>query len=228
MTDLLGRAAAGEVVPEGEKPSRRRFRLTRGRRLVLLTLVLLVVATVLVRACWLDLFYISSGSMEPTVVPGERILVDRTVGPQQLHRGDVIVFDGRGSFAPYEAASPADDLLRTLHLRGTETTYVKRIVGLPGDTVACCSPGGLVTVNGRAISEPYLYPGDVPSLSRFESTVPRGKLWLMGDHRSASSDSRSLIGAPGGGMVSEDRVLGRVNAVVWPLGSIRSIPSTGE
>ncbi|RKW69711.1 signal peptidase I [Galactobacter caseinivorans] len=202
--------------------------MTRGRRLVLLLLAVLLLATVLIRACWLDLFYISSGSMEPTVVPGERILVDRTVSPAQLQRGDVIVFDGRGSFAPYEPASVLDDVLRTLHVRGGESTYVKRVLALPGETIACCSPAGKVTVNDQEVSEPYLFPGDVPSLTRFEATVPRGKLWLMGDHRSASSDSRSLIGAPGGGMVSEDRVLGRVNAVVWPLGSIRSIPSTGE
>ncbi|WP_410838608.1 signal peptidase I, partial [Paraburkholderia sp. SIMBA_030] len=67
---------------------------------------------------------------------------------------------------------------------GSDTTYVKRVIGLPGDHVQCCDAGGHLTVNGQALEEPYLYPGDVPSLQKFDVVVPESRLWLMGDHRS--------------------------------------------
>lgn len=207
--------------------TRRRFRITRGRRLALFAVVLILLAVVLLRATWRDVYAVSGPSMSPTLTSGQRVLVDRTVGPEDLHRGDIIVFDGRGSLAPYQESSAADTLLRTLHLRGGDDTYVKRIIGLPGDRVACCSSTGAVTVNGTVLDEPYL-DGEAPSLTRFDSVVPAGGMWVMGDHRSVSADSRSLLGSPGGGIVSEDRVIGRVTRVVWPLDAQHPVDTSGE
>ena len=102
-------------------------------------------------------------------------------------------------------------------LIGSDTTYVKRVIGLPGDRVVCCDAAGRLTVNGQQVAEPYLYPGDTPSDSKFSIEVPAGRLWLMGDHRSKSADSRSLLGAPGGGMVPLERVIGRPVQIIWPL-----------
>jgi signal peptidase I len=91
------------------------------------------------------------------------------------------------------------------------------VIGLPGDRVACCAPDGRLTVNGAPVSEDYVHPGDAPSMMKFDVEVPAERLWLMGDHRSVSADSRSLLGAPGGGMVPVDRVIGRPMEIIWPL-----------
>ena len=107
--------------------------------------------------------------------------------------------------------------MQWLGLTGSDTTYVKRVIGLPGDTVVCCDAGGKVTVNGEPLDEPYVFPGDSPSTQNFSTLVPDGRLWLMGDHRSVSADSRSLLGAPGGGLVPLDRVIGRPVQILWPL-----------
>jgi len=161
--------------------------------------------------------------MEPLLHTGDRILVARTgFQAEPLGRGDVVVFDGRGSFAPLNSGNgPVVDGLaeagRWLGLAGSDTTYVKRVIGLPGDRVVCCDAGGKLTVNGQQVAEPYLYPGDTPSEVKFAVEVPAGRLWLMGDHRSLSADSRSLLGAPGGGMVPLERVIGRPVQILWPL-----------
>ena len=105
--------------------------------------------------------------------------------------------------------------------------FVKRVVGVAGDHVQCCNAAGSLLINGVPVQESYLYPGDVPSTVNFDAVVPEGKLWVMGDHRSNSADSRGHLGDPGGGMVSTSKVVGRVMAVVWPpsrWGSV-SIPS---
>lgn len=210
--------------------TRRRSRTVRGRRLALCAAILLLILCVLlvVRGTWRDVYAVDGPSMQPTLQPGERVLVNRTVHADQLHRGDVIVFDGRGSLAPYSESTPLDSALRALHLRGSSDTFVKRIIGLPGDRVACCTASGAVTVNGEALQEPYLPSGEAPSTSRFDTVIPAGGLWVMGDHRSVSADSRSLIGSPGGGIVSEDRVIGRVTRVVWPPSSAAPVKESGE
>jgi signal peptidase I len=184
--------------------------------------VLAVVLTAALRALVIDVFYIPSGSMEPQLVRGDRILVSKTdYSDGGIERGDVVVFDGRGSFAPFtdprslveKAAGMAG---QWLGLRGSDTIYVKRVIGVGGDRVSCCAEDGRVSVNGQPLEEPYLAGADAPSETAFDVVVPEGRLWLMGDHRSESADSRSLLGAPGGGFVPEERVLGRAVHIVWP------------
>ncbi len=201
-----------------------------GWRFVLLGLVLAVAISGLVRSLWLDVYFIPSASMEPLLRDGDRILVSRTdFAFDPVRRGDVVVFDGRGSFAPLNSGrGPAVDFLagagHWLGLTGSDTTYVKRVIGLPGDRVVCCSADGRLTVNGQKLEEPYLYEGDAASRLKFDVLVPDGRLWLMGDHRSKSADSRSLLGAPGGGMVPLERVIGRPVQIIWPLDRLAAIP----
>jgi signal peptidase I len=194
-----------------------------GWRFVCLALVIAILASAVVRATLVDVYYIPSDSMEPLLEDGDRVLVSRTdyrTGP--IRRGDLVVFDGRGSFAPFRSGNPllVDGVLglgQWLGVVGSSTVYVKRVIGLPGDRVACCAPDGRLTVNGTPVTEDYVYPGDAPSAMKFDAEVPAGRLWLMGDHRSVSADSRSLLGAPGGGMVPVDRVIGRPMEIIWPL-----------
>ncbi len=194
-----------------------------GWRFALPALVLAFLISGLVRSLWLDVYFIPSASMEPLFREGDRIVVSRTdfrAGP--VRRGDVVVFDGRGSFAPLSSSqNPVAGFLAAaghwLGLAGSDDTYIKRVIGLPGDRVVCCDVQGRLTVNGQEVAEPYLYRGDAPSEQKFSVLVPAGRLWLMGDHRSMSADSRSLLGAPGGGMVPVDRVIGRPVQIIWPL-----------
>lgn len=200
-----------------------------GWRFALLALALAVVVSGVVRSLWLDVYYIPSASMEPLFDTGDRILVSRTgFQSEPIRRGDVVVFDGRGSFAPLSSGSgPLQDALAAagywLGLTGSDTTYVKRVIGLPGDHVVCCDAEQRLTVNGQPLVEPYLYEGDTASGQKFNVMVPAGRLWLLGDHRSVSADSRSLLGAPGGGMVREDKVIGRPVQIIWPLDRFASV-----
>jgi len=206
----------------------------QGWRFVLLALVLAVAISGLVRSLWLDVYYIPSESMEPLLGTGDRILVSRTAyAAEPIRRGDVVVFDGRGSFAPLSSGKgPLVDAVSAASqwfgLTGSDTTYVKRVIGVAGDHVRCCSADGRLTVNGQPIDEPYVYPGDEPSKQKFDVVVPEGRLWLMGDHRSRSADSRGLLGAPGGGMVPVERVIGRPVQIVWPLDRFAEMPRSTQ
>ena len=195
--------------------------------------VLGVVLVILLRAFVVQSFSVPSGSMEPTIEPGDRILANRLVRGDDVHRGDIVVFDGTEAFPVSGAAPPSGGLatgLRTLAgllSFDTGTDYVKRVIGLPGDRVTCCDAQGRVRVNGVGVDEPYVMPGDAPSDLTFDVVVPAGHLWVMGDHRSASGDSRSYLGRPGGGMVPMDAVIGQATVRYWPPGRLGSLGSPG-
>jgi len=191
------------------------------RRLAV-TLLATGLVVVLVRVFLLQTFVIPSGSMEPGLQVGDRVAVSRLdYRFGTIHRGDVVVFDGDGVFTPpTPPGSPLASAWRAfsqaLGAPAGESDFVKRVIGVGGDHVVCCDAQGRITVNGRPLEEPYVYPGDDPSDVDFDQTVPAGHLWVMGDHRSSSADSREHLGDPGGGMVPVDRVVGRVVAVWWP------------
>lgn len=174
-----------------------------GWALVGLAAVLGVAVAVAVNSWLLGVTQVTSASMSPTLLPDERVLLWR-VGA--VNRGDIIVFDGRDSMVP--ADHPP-------------TEFVKRVIGVGGDRVSCCTDGR-VLVNGVPLVESYVPPSALDSTD-FDVQVPPGKLWVMGDQRNRSADSRAHLGDPGGGFVSVDRVSGKVVAVVWPASSARRL-----
>ncbi|WP_353950630.1 signal peptidase I [Knoellia sp. S7-12] len=183
-----------------------------------------VVKTWLIQA-----FYIPSGSMEDTLILNDRVVVNKLVpGVVDLQRGDVVVFEDPGewlSSIPEVSHGPVrDGVERVLSFVGllpntSDNHLIKRVIGLPGDKIVCCDAQGRLTVNGVPITEPYIKPGDVPSSITFDITVPEGKVWVMGDHRSDSEDSRfhDPDGTGAEGSVPIDHITGRAVAIVWPF-----------
>lgn len=181
----------------------------------------LVIKTFLVQA-----FFIPSGSMEDTLLVGDRVLVSKLApGPLDVSRGDVVVFKDPGGWLPDETSEPvpawrqaATNVLTYVGLLPQDSGehLIKRIIGLPGDTVECCDEEGRVSVQGVPVDEPYLAPGAQPSELEFTTTVPEGHLWVMGDNRQHSQDSRYKQGNPGGGSIPMENVVGVAFVTVWP------------
>jgi signal peptidase I len=189
-----------------------------------------LVISVLIKTFLVQAFYIPSGSMENTLLVNDRVLVNKLADkPDEIHRGDVVVFRDPGGWL--EDGQPGRGGLIGLIRDGLvfvglapaagEEDLIKRVIGVGGDTVACCT-NNHVTVNGHELQEPYLYPGDKPSEEPFGPyTVPQGELWVMGDHRSVSEDSRAHRQQPGKGFVPVQDVIGRAFTIVWPLDRAR-------
>jgi signal peptidase I len=194
--------------------------------------VVAAAVTLLVKAFIVQVYRIPSASMENTLQVGDRVLVNKLVYHfRSVARGDIIVFSGQDSWGP-DAPPPSnngfvrlwDDLLSDIGLSSDQTYYIKRVIGLPGDKVACCTDGK-VTVNGVPLTETsYLYPGDAPSFPFKAVTVPPGHLWVMGDHRGDSDDSRYHTGDPGGGAIPTSEVVGRAFLIIWPPSQLRDLP----
>ena len=224
-------AVADDGAEDSEAPPARGRRRSWLTEFVVLVVVALAVALT-VKTYVVQPFKIPSQSMENTLLVNDRVLVNKLVGHvSEIHRGDIVVFNGAGSWKP-PVETDSDPLARIyrdfLSLFGDasgQTDYIKRVIGVPGDTVACCDAEGRVTVNGVPLNErSYLYPGDAPSEDRFNIVVPPGRLWVMGDNRSISDDSRDHEGDPGGGTIPENAVIGRAFVIIWPPSRWRILP----
>lgn len=228
--------AMSETTPTTRVRRRRRsgwvWRLVDVFAIVLIALLL----SMLVRGLFVRAFAIPTDSMSPTIAVGDRILVDEfTPRWAGYDRGDIVVFrDPGGWLDEVETGEPG--LLTRITSALTfwdgpveaSGFVVKRIIGLPGDTVACCNEFGQLSVNGAAIDERYtLLPPSDPRASReeFEVTVPEGSVWVLGDNRRVSLDSRAHMGSELHGAVPLSDVLGRANAIIWPFNRLGWIPS---
>jgi signal peptidase I len=239
-----GPANPGSAAGPAKPGPRSRSRKGRSfwRELPVLIVVALAIALV-IKTFVVQAFYIPTGSMQDTLDIGDKVLVNKLVYHfRSIQPGDIIVFNGDGSWVaePTSAPPSSDPVVRlydaTLNplfhsiagLFGTapgQEDFIKRVIGVPGDHVACCNASGDVTVNGVALHEQsYLYPGNPPSLQRFSITVPPGRLWVMGDHRSISWDSRGHMQDPGDGTIPENMVIGRAFMIVWPPSRWRILP----
>jgi signal peptidase I len=193
--------------------------------------IALVLKTFLVQA-----FVIPSGSMENTLRIGDRVLVDKLTPwfAAEPKRGDVVVFKDPGDWLAGEEAPPDHSPAVVKQVKkglsfvgllpsGDDRDLIKRVVAVGGDTVKCCDSYGKVTVNGKALDEPYLHPGNAPSAIAFEVKVPPGHLFVMGDHRADSADSRYHLDEKSQGTVPVSDVIGRAVAIAWPLGHWRGL-----
>ncbi|GAB3253117.1 S26 family signal peptidase [Kineosporia babensis] len=197
-------------------------------REIFLVMAIALVLSLVIKTYLMQAFFIPSSSMEDTLQIGDRVLVSKlTPGPFNLQRGDIVVFEDPGGWLPpapaKEAQSPAMERVHGalmfvgLMPSDADNHLIKRLVGLPGDKVVCCDEQGRLTVNGVAIDEPYIKSTVVPSEEEFEVTVPADHVWVLGDNRGDSADSRYHRDNADGGVPLEN-VVGVSFARVWPLG----------
>lgn len=235
--DDRGDGAPAGNASRGRGPSRaeRRKAAKKGsllRELPVLLLVAFVLALV-VKTFFVQAFFIPSGSMEQTLhgcagCTGDRVLVNKV--PYwfgEPEPGDIIVFKGPDTWTPeVSVAEPENWATGALLWLGravgvappSEDDFVKRVIAVEGQTVQCCDAEGRVTVDGEPLEEPYVFENTpVESRAFGPVTVPEGRLWVMGDHRSASADSRSHIGDEYSGTVGVDDVIGKAAVIVWPV-----------
>lgn len=210
------------------------------RELPFLILIALVLA-LLIKTFLVQAFYIPSASMENTLQGGppdknyDRVLVNKLVYRlRDVHRGEIIVFKGPKSWQDqpeFISNPPSNPIARFFHDIGSAVgvaapsskDFIKRVIGVGGDHVVCCDTQGHITVNGVAITEKYLYPGARPSDTPFDVVVPKGRLWVMGDNRAGSADSRAHM-QDHDGTVPQSDVIGRAFVVVWPPSDWKTLP----
>ena len=226
-----------ESAAEGasSRRSRRRGEAKKGsllRELPVLLLIAFVLALV-VKTFFVQAFFIPSGSMEQTLhgctgCTGDRVLVNKV--PYwfgEPEPGEIVVFKGPDTWTPeVTVAEPSNWFAGAMLWLGrtvgvappSEDDFVKRVIATAGQTVQCCDAEGRVTVDGRALDEPYIFE-NTPLESRAFGpvTVPEGRLWVMGDHRSASADSKAHLGDKYGGTIGVDDVIGKAAVIVWPV-----------
>jgi signal peptidase I len=200
--------------------------------------VLIIIAlglALLIKTFLVQAFFIPSDSMQNTLQIGDRVLVNKLAARfGDVNRGEVVVFRDPGGWLPEtlppEPSNPVFGAVKNVLVfigllpSASEKDLIKRVIGAPGDHVVCCDTQGRISVNGVPLDESYVFPGNPASDKRFDVTVPAGRLWVMGDHRALSADSRVHVGTPGGGTVPEDNVIGRAIVVVWPVARWQTIP----
>ncbi|MDK1475105.1 signal peptidase I [Streptomyces sp. 549] len=221
------------------KRIKRRRRLSATREIPILVGVALLIALVL-KTFLVQAFVIPSGSMEQTIRIDDRVLVDKLTPwfGSRPERGDVVVFRDPGGWLEQQQLPPADDppvikqgkqLLTFIGLLPSEDEQdlIKRVVAIGGDNVKCCDSQGRVTVNGTPLDEAYLHPGNQPSQLPFEVQVPVGRIFVLGDHRANSADSRAHLREPDQGTVPEELVVGKAVVIAWPYSHWRRLEEPG-
>lgn len=197
---------------------------------VVVILAIAIVVSFVVKTFFIRSFFIPSESMLNTLHVDDRVIVNELVPDiMPVQHGDVVVFKDPGGWltaTPHPSKGAFGDgvdwVLSLVGLTSPDNDQhlIKRVIGLPGDTVKCCTPEGLLTINGVAINEPYVYlPEGVTRASEvdFSVTVPKNSLWVMGDNRYNSKDSRFNVDKPGHGFVASSDVVGRAFVLSWPI-----------
>ena len=197
-----------------------------GREVPLIVVAALLVS-IFVKTFLVHFFFVPSGSMQNTLQIGDRIAVNKFAAIfSDIRRGEVVVFKDPDNWLGAPPAPTGSAITRDLKralvdvgvLPDPATQYlVKRVIGVGGDTVLCCDTKGHLVVNGIAVNEPYIFAGNTPSDMKFNVTVPKGYIWVMGDHRGASADSRFHTDDLHKGMVPLNDVVGRAEFIVWPF-----------
>ena len=202
------------------------------REFPILVIVALAVS-LFIKSFLVQFFYIPSGSMENTLQINDRVAVNKIPFiSNSINRGDVVVFRDPSNWLPEPyvdnqnkvIAKIKDGLVLVGVLPNPAKQYlVKRVIGIAGDNVV--GKDGVVTINGKKTTEPYIFAGNKASEIDFNITVPEGKIWVMGDHRGASSDSRYHQDDVNNGFVPESKVTGRVLGIIWPIKNVGTVPS---
>jgi len=194
-------------------------------------LAIALVLAFIIKTFLVQAFVIPSGSMQNTLEINDRVLVNRFTNwmGHEPNRGDIVVFQDPGGWLDSEPVKPKNVFSKALTAVGLlpedNGDLIKRVVGVGGDDVKCAGNGAPVTVNGVPLQESgYLYPSNLPSMEPFEVHVPKGKIWVMGDHREVSVDSRAHINGPTGGFVPLGNVVGIAVLKVWPPSHFGTLP----
>jgi len=204
------------------------------REFPILVIVALAVS-LLIKTLLVQFFFIPSGSMENTLQIQDRVAVNKLPFiSKNINRGDVVVFRDPANWLPEPFSGDENRIVAKIKeglvlvgvLPNPAKQYlVKRVIGVAGDRVICCSKSGKLTINGKQATEPYIFAGNKVSEMDFNITVPEDKIWVMGDHRSASADSRYHQDDVNNGFVPVSRITGRAYAIIWPIKNIGIISS---
>lgn len=229
MTENAALPTEGAFESTGQRPSRRRGALLFLRDVVIIVGVALLISF-LIKTFLIRSFYIPSESMKSTLEINDRIIVNQLVPEMMpIERGDIVVFRDPGGWLPVTPEQPQPPLVAALDWVGSiiglsapdsDEHLVKRVIGLPGDRVVCCNDLGQLSVNGVPLAEPYVrLPAGATAVSAddFQAQVPADSLWVMGDNRYDSSDSRYNRGTFTEGFVPFDDVVGRAVVISWPI-----------
>ena len=202
------------------------------REFPILVIVALAVSLI-IKSFLVQFFYIPSGSMENTLQINDRVAVNKLPFiSKSIERGDVVVFRDPANWLPEPYADNQNKIIAKIKdglvlvgvLPNPAKQYlVKRVIGVAGDNVV--GKDGVVTINGKKTTEPYIFAGNKASELDFNVTVPEGKIWVMGDHRGASADSRYHQDDVNNGFVPESKVTGRVVGLIWPIKNLGLVPS---
>ena len=196
--------------------------------------VVALITSLLIKTFLVQFFYIPSGSMENTLQVQDRVAVNKVpFVSKSIGRGDVVVFRDPDNWLPemidygtnkYIATAKSALVAIGVLPNPAKQYLVKRVVGVAGDRIICCTKDDKLSINGVEVDEPYIFAGNKPSDMTFDVTVPEGKIWVMGDHRGASADSRYHQEDINKGFVPVSKVTGRVVAVIWPFKNITYVP----